>query len=406
MKKHCFFIVFSLSCFLLSAQSVEQICFGVNQYAKRLHSAYYEAEIEVNNGGESKFFFHKVSFKKNSPRNKFFAKVNAQIYYSNELIEQVYCDNQRFTFVDFYQNIAEQYEKEDYALFLTQVDTNMIPNFVFNRPTFDLKAIEKGEIKVQKNQDTIINGFECFSLVETLLEFDSVSYVRVHYIRKKDFLPLAQNTIIFYLNQEQPNTSSKVYNITLSRIDENAAFHDSRFEFSEKNTGIHLRYKSFSALEKQWEEQEISQSSFAYNSLALNFKTTTLQGKEFELEKHKGKIVIMAFFYNNCSPCIPVLDDLQELYAQYKDRGVEIIALNPVDSKIAKEEMIAFANEHKLSYHLAQIPKHTIEEMYLVRYFPTIFIIDKKGRVCFSHQGYNTLFKDKISKIIEGKLRF
>ena len=160
---------------MLSAQSVEQICFGVNQYAKRLHSAYYEAEIELNDGKESKTYFHKVSFKKNNPKNKFFAKVNAQIYYSNELIEQVYCDNQRFTFVDFYQNIAEQYEKEDYALFLTQVDTNMIPNFVFNRPIFNLKAIEKGEVQVQKKQDTTINGFDCFRLVEALVEYDSIS---------------------------------------------------------------------------------------------------------------------------------------------------------------------------------------------------------------------------------------
>lgn len=406
MKKLCFLIAIFLISNLLSAQSVEQICVGVNQYVKSLASAYYEADIEVSDGKESKTYFHKVSFKKNSPRNKFFAKVNAQIYSSNELIEQVFCDNHRFTFVDFYENIAEQYEKEDYELFLTQVDTNMIPNFVFNKPVFDLKAIEKGKVKVQKNQDTIINGFECFRVVEALVEYDSVSYVRMHYIRKKDFLPLAQNTIIFYLNQEQANVSSKIYNIKLNRIDENAAFHDSRFEFSEKNTGIHLRYKSLSALEKQWEEQEISQSSFAYNISALNFKTIDLQGKEFELEANKGKVVVMVFFYNNCSPCIPMLDDLQKIYDKYKEKGVEVIALNPVDSKIEKDEMLSFANEHKLSYHLAQIPKHSIEEMYLVRYFPTIFIIDKKGKVVYSHQGYNTLFKDKISKIIEGKLRF
>lgn len=392
MKKHCFFIVFSLSCFLLSAQSVEQICFGVNQYAKRLHSAYYEAEIELNDGKESKTYFHKVSFKKNNPKNKFFAKVNAQIYYSNELIEQVFCDNNHFTFVDIYQNIAEQYEKEDYKTFFSQIDTNLIPDFVFNKPVFDLKAIENGNVLVYKEEDTLINDFECFKLREVFIEFDSISFEKVHYIRKKDFLPLAKLT--------------KSCFVCITRIDENAAFHDSRFIFSEKNTGIHLRYKSLTALKKQWEEQEKTQSSFAYNTPALNFKTTTLQGKEFELEKHKGKIVIMAFFYNNCSPCIPVLDDLQELYAQYKDRGVEIIALNPVDSKIENEEMLSFANEHKLSYHLAQIPKYTVEEMYLVRYFPTIFIIDKKGRVVFSHQGYNTLFKDKISKVVNRKLKF
>ncbi len=147
MKKGFVIVFLVLFSNLLTAQSVEQICLGVNQYAKNLHSAYYEAEIDVIEGEESKTYFHKVSFKKNNPRNKFFAKVNAQIYSSNELIEQVYCDNQRFTFVDFYENIAEQYEKEDYALFLKQIDTNMIPNFVFNRPIFDLKAIEKGNRK-------------------------------------------------------------------------------------------------------------------------------------------------------------------------------------------------------------------------------------------------------------------
>lgn len=404
MKKLCFLIAISLISNLLSAQSVEEICIGVNQYAKRLHSAYYEAEIEVNDGEESKTYFHKVCFKKNNPRSKFFAKVNAQIYSSNELIEQVFCDNQRFTFVDFYENIAEQYEKEDYALFLTQIDTNMIPNFVFNRPIFDLKAIEKGKIKVQKHQDTIINSIECFRVLEALEEYGEISYFRVHYVRKKDFLPIAQSTIIFHLNKETAEITSKIYNIKLNRIDENAAFHENRFEFSEKNTGIHLRYKSLSALEKQWIEQERSQSTFAYGSEALDFKVEDVFSKPFELKANKGKIVIMAFFYNSCSPCVPVLNDLQKIYNQYKEKGVEIVALNPVDSKLGDAQMQSFVKERNITYHVAQIPRNTVEEMYLVRYFPTIFIIDKKGRVVYSHQGYNTLFKDKISDIIDKEL--
>ena len=392
MKKHCFFIVFSLSCFLLSAQSVEQICFGVNQYAKRLHSAYYEAEIELNDGKESKTYFHKVSFKKNNPKNKFFAKVNAQIYYSNELIEQVFCDNNHFTFVDIYQNIAEQYEKEDYKTFFSQIDTNLIPDFVFNKPVFDLKAIENGNVLVYKEEDTLINDFECFKLREVFIEFDSISFEKVHYIRKKDFLPLAKLT--------------KSCFVCITRIDENTAFHNNRFFFSEKGTGITLKYKSLSALKQQWEEQERNHSTFAYGTKALDFKIKDIKGKEFELSQNKGKVIALVFFYNNCSPCIPMLDDLQELCNQYKEKKVEIVALNPVDSKIGEEEMQSFIKEHNITYNVAQIPKYTVEEMYLVRYFPTIFIIDKKGRVCFSHQGYNTLFKDKISKVVNRKLKF
>ena len=375
-----FLVLFSIS---LSAQSVKEICIGVNEYAKKLHSAYYEAKVTFNNGEDTLSYFHKVSFQKNKHKNKIFAKFNTQIYSGGELIKQVFCDNNQFTFVDFYENIAEQYEKEDYKIFISQLDTNLIPAFVFNKPVFNLKAIEKGEVQITKGQDTIINGFEVFCLNE-------VSANKTFFIRKQDFLPIAQRTDSFFL--------------TLTRIDENAAYHDSRFVFDDKNTGIHLRYKSLSALKKQWKEQEINQSSFAYNSEALNFKVTDLQERIFELEQNKGKVIALVFFYNNCSPCIPMLDDLQEIYSQFKDRGVEVVALNPVDTKIEKEQMLSFVKDHNINYYVAQIPKYTVEEMYLVRYFPTIFIIDKKGRVVFSHQGYNTLFKDKISKVISRKL--
>lgn len=375
-----FLVLFSVS---LSAQSVKEICIGVNEYAKKLHSAYYEAEVLKIDKEDTLSYFHKVSFQKNKHKNKIFAKFNTQIYSGGELIKQVFCDNNQFTFVDFYENIAEQYEKEDYKIFISQLDTNLIPDFVFNKPVFNLKAIEKGEVQITKGQDTIINGFEVFCLNE-------VSANKTFFIRKQDFLPIAQRTDSFFL--------------TLTRIDENAAYHDSRFVFNEKGTGIHLRYKSLSALKKQWKEQEINQSSFAYNSEALNFKVTDLQERIFELEQNKGKVIALVFFYNNCSPCIPMLDDLQEIYSQFKDRGVEVVALNPVDTKMEKEQMLSFVKDHNINYYVAQIPKYTVEEMYLVRYFPTIFIIDKKGRVVYSHQGYNSLFKDEISKIIKRKL--
>ena len=375
-----FLVLFSVS---LSAQGVEEICIGVNEYAKKLHSAYYEAEVLKIDKEDTLSYFHKVSFQKNKHKNKIFAKFNTQIYSGGELIKQVFCDNNQFTFVDFYENIAEQYEKEDYKIFISQLDTNLIPAFVFNKPVFNLKAIEKGDVQITRGKDTIINDFEVFCLNE-------VSANKTFFIRKQDFLPIAQRTDSFFL--------------TLTRIDENAAYHDSRFVFDDKNTGIHLRYKSLSAVKKQWKEQEINQSSFAYNSEALNFKVTDLQGRIFELSQNKGKVIALVFFYNNCSPCIPMLDDLQELCNQYKEKKIEIVALNPVDSKIGEEEMQSFVQEHNITYNVAQIPKYTVEEMYLVRYFPTIFIIDKKGRVVYSHQGYNTLFKDKISDIIDKEL--
>ena len=155
-----FLVLFSFS---LSAQGVKEICIGVNEYAKNLRSAYYEAEITFNSKEDTLSYFHKVSFQKNKYKNKIFAKFNTQIYFGGELIQQVFCDNNHFTFVDIYENIAEQYEKEDYKTFFSRLDTNLIPDFVFNKPIFDLKAIEKGDVLLYKEEDTLIHNFECFN---------------------------------------------------------------------------------------------------------------------------------------------------------------------------------------------------------------------------------------------------
>lgn len=384
-------LLFSFSLFA-NAQSTEDVCRMVNTHCNSIYSAYYEADVCVDSENEHKVLRHSVSFNKNRPKDEVFAKFNAQIYENDILIEQKLSDNKQFTYVDFYENIAEQYEKEDYEDFLKEIDTNLIPEFVFNKSVFDLKAIKKGDIQIFNQGDTIFNGVKCLVLKEVPFSFDEKKYVKLHFIRTKDYLPIAKFTEI----------DDKHYSVILSRIDENAAFHNERFEFDKRNTAVQLKYKSFTALDREWKEQEKKQSSFAYGSDALNFKIKDIFNNDFELQSHKGKVIIMVFFYNNCSPCVPMLDDLQNLYNKYKEKGVEIVAMNPIDKY--DEDIFSFVKEHELSYTISQIPRNTIEEMYLVRYFPTIFIVDKKGRVCYSHQGYNTLFQEKISKIIDSKL--
>jgi outer membrane lipoprotein-sorting protein len=64
MKKGFVIVFLVLFSFLLSAQGVKEICIGVNEYAKKLHSAYYEAKVTLNNGEDTLSYLHKVSFQK------------------------------------------------------------------------------------------------------------------------------------------------------------------------------------------------------------------------------------------------------------------------------------------------------------------------------------------------------
>lgn len=55
-----------------------------------------------------------------------------------------------------------------------------------------------------------------------------------------------------------------------------------------------------------------------------DLKAETLTGKELPLETYKGKVVLVV---NTASKCglTPQYEGLQELYAEYKDQGLEIL---------------------------------------------------------------------------------
>ena len=98
-----------------------------------------------------------------------------------------------------------------------------------------------------------------------------------------------------------------------------------------------------------------------------------------------------------------MLQDLERLYQKYENKKLKIIAINPIDNKQDDYALRMFAKDRKLDYHLCSVKRKTIEDGYLVYSYPTVFVIDRKGRIQFSHQGYNALFFQKIDKSI-GKL--
>ncbi len=55
-----------------------------------------------------------------------------------------------------------------------------------------------------------------------------------------------------------------------------------------------------------------------------NFKVNSLEGKEVDLSEYKGKVVLVV---NTATECgfTPQLGELEQLYKEYKDKGLEIL---------------------------------------------------------------------------------
>jgi thiol-disulfide isomerase/thioredoxin len=91
-------------------------------------------------------------------------------------------------------------------------------------------------------------------------------------------------------------------------------------------------------------------------SVELTF-TDVISGKPIDLQKDlKGRVVVLDFWATWCGPCVAEMPHMKQLYAQYKDKGVEFIGVsldNPEDKggltalkKYAKENEIGWPQYH------------------------------------------------------------
>jgi thiol-disulfide isomerase/thioredoxin len=114
----------------------------------------------------------------------------------------------------------------------------------------------------------------------------------------------------------------------------------------------------------------------------IAIKGKTLDGQEIDLDKLKGKVVLVDFWATWCPPCRRELPNIQAMYEKYHEQGFEVIGVS-VDQK--KEELQKFLKEAKLPwptiYDHGAAPGQQLQERYGVLFIPETFLVDRAGKV-------------------------
>ncbi|MEM1010714.1 MAG: TlpA disulfide reductase family protein [Planctomycetota bacterium] len=98
----------------------------------------------------------------------------------------------------------------------------------------------------------------------------------------------------------------------------------------------------------------------------------------------KGKVVVIDFWATWCGPCVAEMPKMKELYAQYKDQGVEFIGISldaPPDQG-GKEKLMAYVEQNDIpwpQYYEREDGEAQFSEAWGVNAIPTYFIVDADG---------------------------
>lgn len=121
-------------------------------------------------------------------------------------------------------------------------------------------------------------------------------------------------------------------------------------------------------------------------------------GKILDIKSLRGKYVIVDFWASWCGPCRKSIPKLKGLYAQHKEKGLDILSISIDTDKDAWRKAM---EEETMPWHQVLSPdkSKTLSDFH-IQGVPTLFLIDRDGRILEKFTGYNS----RLEEILKSKL--
>lgn len=118
-------------------------------------------------------------------------------------------------------------------------------------------------------------------------------------------------------------------------------------------------------------------------SEAPDFALTTVDDLSVQKNKLQGKVVVLQGFSPGCPSCAREIRTLSALYPEYKDKGLEIISADALNTP--KDELKAYISKifgDSAPWHWALFNPELLRA-YNVKATETTIVIDRNGRVSY-----------------------
>ena len=134
---------------------------------------------------------------------------------------------------------------------------------------------------------------------------------------------------------------------------------------------------------------------------AQNFTLVDINGEQFSLSDHLGKVVLLDFFTTWCGPCIFEIEHLKGLYNEYSPDQLVILSISVDPYTDTVPILQNFAQQNEMTWTVAR-DTDNIAYRYGVSPIPHLVIVDAEGYKRHNHIGLTaeSTFRSEIDSLL------
>lgn len=120
---------------------------------------------------------------------------------------------------------------------------------------------------------------------------------------------------------------------------------------------------------------------------------TSLTNTPVHFHEYQGKVLYVDFWASWCTSCVQSFPFLNQLTHEFGEQGLHIIGVN-LDEKT--DDALAFLGHHPSHFTIANHGGEQCAKSFDVQAMPSSYLIDKKGMIRYTHQGFRAGETDEL----------
>jgi len=121
-----------------------------------------------------------------------------------------------------------------------------------------------------------------------------------------------------------------------------------------------------------------------------------------DLEKHRGRVVIVDFWASWCKPCRQSIPWLNSMRARYGASGLDVIGVN-VDAE--RGDADRFLRDVPIEFEIIFDPNGDLAKQFKVQGMPSSYVFDRSGVLVETHLGFRDAKKAEHEAALESLLK-